>query len=158
MPGQLDVWDTGRMSRFEVICLPCGVAPAAQRYAPLVPLVGDSADLHMKDLEVYRDAAPPTDYSVEVELHAIDAFADRLGFDRFHLLGYSGGGFISLAYAGTRPQRVRSLAVFEPASVPGARSADEQLAWEALSAKLHGLEGAAFMAAFIREQLTLVVD
>jgi len=141
------------VNRFEVICLPGGVAPAAQRYAPLTPLVSDSADLHLKDLEVYRDAAPPADFSVDVELGAVDAFADSLGLDGFHLLGYSGGGFLSLAYAGTRPQRIKSLAVFEPASVPGARGAEEQEAWNALNAKLRGLEGPAFMTAFVREQL-----
>ena len=48
-----------------VICLPGGVAPAAQRYAPLAAALDGAADLHWKDLEVYHDDAPPSDYSAE---------------------------------------------------------------------------------------------
>jgi pimeloyl-ACP methyl ester carboxylesterase len=33
------------------------------------------------------------------------AFADALGLGRFHLLGYSGGGFVALALAGRHPER-----------------------------------------------------
>ena len=141
------------MTRLHVVCLPGGVAPAAQRYAPLKAMVGDDAELHLKDLEVYRDPTPSAGYSVDLELDAIDAFADSMGLERFHLLGYSGGGFISLAYTGTRPQRVKSLAVFEPASIPGPLSPDEAQAWNALMQKLSGLEGQAFMSTFVREQL-----
>ncbi|GAC1643748.1 MAG: hypothetical protein NVS9B11_13540 [Candidatus Dormibacteraceae bacterium] len=54
-----------------------------------------------------------------MEVEAIKRFADSLGLARFHLLGYSGGGFMSLAFAGAHPRRLLSLALFEPASVPG---------------------------------------
>ena len=137
----------------QVICLPGGVAPAAQRYGPLKAVVGERAELHMKDHELYRGDTPPTDYSVEMELEDIDRFADSLGLARFHLVGYSGGGFLSLAYAGTRPQRLLSLAIFEPARVPGKPMPEEQNAFDALNARLAGLEGAAFMAAFVAAQL-----
>ena len=83
----------------QVICLPGSVAPAAQRYGPLVAQVGDRALLHLKDLEVYAGDAPPPDYSVDMELAALERFADALNLDRFHLAGYSGGGFIALADA-----------------------------------------------------------
>jgi pimeloyl-ACP methyl ester carboxylesterase len=136
-----------------VICLPGGVAPAAQRYGPLKEVVDGRAELHLKDHELYRGDTPPTDYSVEMELEAIDRFADSLGLDRFHLVGYSGGGFLSLAYAGTRPRRLLSLAIFEPAMVPGKPTTEEQAAIDSLSAQLKGLEGGAFMAAFVRAQL-----
>ena len=85
-----------------------------------------AADLQLKDLEIYRDDAPPTDYSTELELAALDRFADSLGLDRFHLIGYSGGGFISLAYAGMYTNRLLSLALFEPARVPGEMTVAEQ--------------------------------
>jgi len=42
-----------------VICVPGSVAPAAQRYRPLIDAVGGVAEAHLKDLEVYRDSAPP---------------------------------------------------------------------------------------------------
>src|SRR5690349_190270 len=103
----------------QVICVPGSVAPAAQRYGPLIQAVGDGANLHLKDLEVYREAAPPEGYGIDDEATAIDRLADSKNLDRFHLVGYSGGGFISLAYAGTRPRRILSLALFEPAQIPG---------------------------------------
>jgi pimeloyl-ACP methyl ester carboxylesterase len=140
------------MSR-SVICLPGGVAPAAQRYAPLKAAVGDGAELHLKDLEVYRGDAPPPGYSVEVELAGLERFADSLGFERFHLVGYSGGGFISLAFAGARPERLLSLGLFEPAMVPGAMTAEEEVFTAALRAKLSELTGEEFMTTFVREQV-----
>jgi pimeloyl-ACP methyl ester carboxylesterase len=137
----------------QVICLPGGVAPAAQRYGALRASTGADADLYLKDLEVYRDSKPPADYSVELELEAIDLFASDHNLERFHLLGYSGGGFLSLAYAGTRPERIRSLALFEPARIPGALTPEESLGFDSLVRKLKGLDGPAYMSAFVREQL-----
>jgi len=142
------------VGKAEVICIPGGVAPAAQRYAPLqAALAGGAERLHPKDLEVYRDDRPPADYRIELELAAIDRFADALHLDRFHLVGYSGGGFVSLAYAGTRPDRLLSLAVFEPAAIPGTPTPEEAEYFRILEGKLKGLEGGAFMAAFMREQV-----
>src|SRR5260370_1075862 len=88
-----------------------------------------------------------------MELDSIDRFADSLGLDRFRLVGYSGGGFVSLAYAGTRPKRLLSLAIFEPARVPGKPTGEEKAAIHSLHAQLAGLEGGAFMAAFVSAQL-----
>ena len=139
--------------RPQVICVPGSVAPAAQRYGPLIQGVHDSADLHVKDLEVYREASPPDGYAIDEELTAIDRLADSKDLDRFHLVGYSGGGFISLAYAGTRPRRILSLALFEPAQIPGTLSAEEKAFFATLESKLQGLEGDEFMATFVREQV-----
>jgi len=137
----------------QVICVPGSVAPAAQRYRPLIENVGDAADLHLKDLEVYREATPPAGYSIDEELTAIDRLADANGLDRFHLVGYSGGGFISLAYAGTRPQRLLSLSLFEPAQIPGKLTVEEEQFFAGLASKLEGLHGDAFMSTFVREQV-----
>ena len=137
----------------QVVCVPGSIAPAAQRYAALVTNAGDAAELHLKDLEVYREAAPPSDYSIEMEVAGIDRFADSQGLDRFHLVGYSGGGFVSLAYAATRPTRLLSLGLFEPAGIPGARSEREAAAHRSLEEQLRGLDGADFMSTFVRLQL-----
>lgn len=137
----------------QVICVPGSVAPAAERYRPLMSAIGAGADFHLKDLEVYREAKPPADYSVEEELDAIDRLADSKNLARFHLVAYSGGGFISLAYAGTRPERVLSLAVFEPARIPGPLSEPERAFFSGLEQKLEGLSGPEFMATFVREQV-----
>jgi len=137
----------------QVICVPGSVAPAAQRYRPLVEAVGDSAELHLKDLEVYREATPPPDYTIDEELEAIDRFADSTSLARFHLVGYSGGGFISLAYAATRPRRINSLGLFEPARIPGQLTNEESAFFSFLESKLRGLDGPEFMNVFVREQV-----
>ena len=41
----------------------------------------------------------------------LDALADHLKLDKFHLVGVAGGGFVSLDYAAWRPERLRSLVV-----------------------------------------------
>jgi pimeloyl-ACP methyl ester carboxylesterase len=41
----------------------------------------------------------------------LDALADQLKLDRFHLLGVAGGGYIALDYAAWRPERLKSLVV-----------------------------------------------
>jgi pimeloyl-ACP methyl ester carboxylesterase len=41
----------------------------------------------------------------------LDALADHLKLDRFHLLGVAGGGFAALDYAAWRPKRLRSLVI-----------------------------------------------
>lgn len=137
----------------QVICVPGSVAPAAQRYRPLLTAVGDQADLHLKELEVYREDAPGQGYAIEEELSAIDRLADSLRLDRFHLVGYSGGGFVSLAYAGTRPQRLLSLALFEAARIPGELTAREATFFNHLALALAGLDGQDFMSTFVREQV-----
>lgn len=137
----------------QVICLPGSVAPAANRYAPLKAAAAGRADLHLKDLELYRDDAPPADYSVDMELDAVDALAESLGLERFHLIGYSGGGMMSIAYAGTRPDRLLSLGLFEPARIPGELTSAERYFFESLNGKLAGLSGPDFMSAFIHNQV-----
>jgi pimeloyl-ACP methyl ester carboxylesterase len=41
----------------------------------------------------------------------LDALADHLKLEKFHLLGIAGGGFIALDYAAWRPEKIRSLTV-----------------------------------------------
>jgi pimeloyl-ACP methyl ester carboxylesterase len=41
----------------------------------------------------------------------LDALADHLKLDRFHLVGVAGGGFAAMDYAAWRPQRLRSLII-----------------------------------------------
>ena len=88
-----------------------------------------------------------------MELAAVDQFAAALGLDRFHLIGYSGGGMISLAYAGTRPERLLSLGLFEAARVPGQLTPAERNFFDHLNEKLSGLQGPDFMSVFVREQV-----
>jgi pimeloyl-ACP methyl ester carboxylesterase len=54
------------------------------------------------------DATGPQPGSIAGDL---DALADHLKLDKFHLVGVAGGGFAALDYAAWRPQRLRSLVV-----------------------------------------------
>jgi pimeloyl-ACP methyl ester carboxylesterase len=141
-----------------VIALPGGVMPAALRYASLQAAVGGDADFHFKDLEIYAGDAPPPGYSVTTEVEALGRFADSLGLERFHLIGYSGGGFVSLAFAGTHPKRLLSLALFEPARVPGTLTAEEAAIDSRFRREMAGLEGSDFMRAFVTLQVRDGVD
>ena len=136
-----------------VIALPGGVNPAEIRYRPVQDALGDDVQLHWKDLEVYAGDTPPADYSIQLEVDALARFADSLGFERFNLLGYSGGGFVSLAFAGAHADRLRTLALFEPASVPGTLSNDEAVLAAQLDDALRGLTGDEFMHEFMLRQL-----
>jgi pimeloyl-ACP methyl ester carboxylesterase len=99
----------------DVIFLPGIIAPAAQRYAPLLRHLVDVNPV-VKDLEVYRDDAPPAGYSIATEIDGVLRVADEAGIERFHLYGHSAGGAVALALALTHGDRVLTLAVDEPAS------------------------------------------
>jgi len=98
-----------------VVLLPGAVLPAASAYDALIAALGADVDAHPKDLEVYAGDEPPADYSIATEVAGIARVADDAGFDRFHLVGYSGGGGASLAFAAAHPERLLSLALMEPA-------------------------------------------
>jgi pimeloyl-ACP methyl ester carboxylesterase len=54
----------------------------------------------------------------------------EVGFDRFHLVDYSGGGASSLAFAAAHLERLASLALIEPACLGNeGLGADEQAVW-----------------------------
>lgn len=100
---------------WQVVLLPGGVLPAGPAYAPLLAELGPDVDARPKELEVYAADTPPRDYSLATEVAGITRVADDAGFERFHLVGYSGGGASSLAFAASQPERLLSLAVMEPA-------------------------------------------
>src|SRR5207247_6933392 len=117
---------------------------------PLVERLGD-VDVTLRDLAVYDGDQPPTDFSVETEIAALDRAADDAQLQRFHLYGHSGGGAVALAYAASRGDRVQSLAVDEPAS-DMTDEGDAVYGWPAFDdAAL--LPPAESMTAFIRLQV-----
>ena len=137
----------------KAILLPGGVLPAQPAYAALLSALGNDVDAHAKDLEVYAEAAPPSDYSLDVEVDGIARYADRLGFEKFHLVGYSGGGAASLAFVCAHPERVSSLTLMEPAWAGNEGLSAEELAVRQIFRRLEGLPPPEFMAGFVRAQL-----
>lgn len=101
-----------------VIFLPGGIMPAAVQYAPLLGILKDKIKPLLKDLEVYAGDVPPIGYDLGLEVQGLKKASETIGFHNFHLVGYSAGGAIALAFIATYPERVESLALVEPAVIP----------------------------------------
>jgi pimeloyl-ACP methyl ester carboxylesterase len=143
--------------RYRVILLPGGVLPAAPAYEGLLGVLGDRVDAVAKDLEVYAGERPPPGFGLDVEVGGILREADARGVDRFHLVGYSGGGAASLAFAARHADRLLSLALLEPAWAGNERTPAEDALWRRFR-ELVRLPAAEFMAGFARLQLAPGVE
>ena len=133
--------------------LPGVVLPAEVAYGALLEALGDGVEAVAKELELYAGAEPPPGYRLDVEIEGILLAAEASGFDRFHLVGYSGGGAASLAFAAKHPQRLRSLALLEPAWA-GNEGLDpaEEAVWREYD-RIMGLPADERMPAFVRAQI-----
>jgi pimeloyl-ACP methyl ester carboxylesterase len=143
---------SGQGSR-RVVFLPGGVTPVAASYAPLLAKLGTEIDPVLKDLEVYATDRPPEDYSIGMEVDGLRRTVDDEGLAEFHLVGYSGGGAVALAFAARYPERLTSLAIFEPANLPGAWDEGERQEWHAFTAGLATLPQDEMLAEFTRRHL-----
>lgn len=103
------------MEQFRVLLLPGSVLPADLAYDALLAALGKTVSGMAKDLELYTADEPPAGYSLDTEVDGVLREADARGWDRFHLVGYSGGGAAALAFTALHPQRLLSLALLEPA-------------------------------------------
>jgi pimeloyl-ACP methyl ester carboxylesterase len=144
-------------TRYHVVLLPGGVLPAQPAYDALLRILGERVVAVAKDLEVYAGERPPAHYGLDVEIDGIVREADAHGFDRFHLVGYSGGGASSLAFAARHGGRLRSLALLEPAWAGNDRAAEEEATWQRFR-DLRTLPPDEFMANFMRLQLAPGVE
>jgi pimeloyl-ACP methyl ester carboxylesterase len=144
--------------RQNAIFLPGGVLPAELAYADLIEALGEDAAAVAKELEVYAGDEPPPLYGLDLEVDGILRAADAAGFERFHLVGYSGGGAAGLAFAAKHPQLLESLALLEPAWA-GNDGLDpaEQAVWRKFGRVLV-LPAEEMMPAFVRLQLAPGVE
>ena len=135
------------------LLLPGIVTPAAVGSAPLLEALGDAVDARAKELEVYRDDEPPPEYSLALEVEGVLRAADEAGWDRFHLVGYSGGGAVATVMAVTRPERLASLALLEPAWTGRQGQSEAERAAREEFDGLEALPPDALMREFTRAQL-----
>jgi len=143
---------------YQVILLPGGVMPADLAYGALLESLGNDVEAIAKDLEVYAGPEPPPDYTLDLEVAGVLETARDAGFDRFHLVGYSGGGAASLAFAAKHPERLRSLALMEPAWMGNDDlSPEEQAIWRAFD-RIATLPPTEMMQAFVAIQLAPGVE
>lgn len=116
-----------------VIFVPGSATPAVIVYGKVIPLISDQFQPVLKDLEVYAADEPPKDYGVNVEVEGIKRAADAAGAAQFHLVGGSAGGVYALEFAAQYPERILSLALFEPGVHDRANwSPEEQAAYAKL--------------------------
>ena len=145
------------MGAYRVVLLPGSVLPAADAYASLLDALGERVDGVAKELEVYAADEPPPGYGLGVEVDGILREADRRGFDRFHLVGYSGGGAAALAFVAADGDRLLSLSLLEPARAGNERTEEEEELMERFRA-LDALPSDRFMVEFARLQLAPGVE
>ena len=138
------------MSGYPAILLPGIVLPAEAAFGSLIAALGPDVEAVAKDLEVYATPEPPQDYGLDVEIAGVLRAADARGWERFHLVGYSGGGAASLALAAAAAERLASLALLEPAWAGWWDvSPAETALWGELE-RLEGLPHEQFLTSFMR--------
>jgi pimeloyl-ACP methyl ester carboxylesterase len=136
-----------------VLLLPGIVLPAEAAYAALIAELDPDVDAVAKDLEVYASPEPPEDYGFDLEIAGVLREADARGWDRFHLVGYSGGGAVALAVSAATPERLASLALLEPAWAGNWDLSPAHQAFRVELEQLDRLPPEEFMTAFVRLSL-----
>jgi len=138
------------MVPFRVTFLPGSVLPGDLAYGSLMAALGPVTDAVVRDLEVYAMPEAPPDYSLDLEVGGVLRDADERGWERFHLVGYSGGGAAALAFAARHSERLASLALLEPAwAGRWDLSPVEQALWREYD-RLDALPPDQFMRTFMR--------
>ena len=133
--------------------LPGGVLPASLAYEALLKELGGDVHAIAKELDLYGGGLPPAGYTLDVEVAGILRCAQEVGFDSFHLVGYSGGGASSLAFAAAHPNRLKSLALLEPAWAGNESLGPEEAAVWAEFGRIAELPPEEMMPAFMASQL-----
>jgi hypothetical protein len=138
--------------------LPGIVLPAELAYPALIEALGEGVEARAKELEVYAGDQPGPDYGFETELAGIMREAEVAGFERFHLVGYSGGGAISAAFAARYPDCLLSLALLEPAWVGNEGRSERELRVQAEFDRTWELPEEKLMRRFVELQLAPGVE
>ena len=63
-------------------------------------------------------ASPANDYSEEKDLATLTHFADKLGLEKFSVMGHSMGGKMAWSLAASQPERVQALVLMAPDGFP----------------------------------------
>lgn len=132
--------------------------PARLAYADLIEALGSDVEAVAKELELYAGPEPPAGYTLGHEIDGILRTASGAGFERFHLVGYSGGGASSLAFAAVQPDRLLSLALIEPAWLGNEGLGPEERAVWREFARIMELPSDQLMPAFVAKQLAPGVE
>jgi pimeloyl-ACP methyl ester carboxylesterase len=89
----------------------------AERSTELVARVLEGrAEIVPKALEVWAED-PPAAYTLDDEVEAVRRVAERHGWSRFHILGFSAGATVALMCAHRLRSSVATVALIEPATI-----------------------------------------
>jgi pimeloyl-ACP methyl ester carboxylesterase len=142
----------------DAILLPGIVLPKEPAYGGLIEAFGEGVTARAKDLEVYATDEPPAGYALDLELEGVLRWAREVEFERFHLVGYSGGGAIAAALAARHPERLLSLALLEPAWLGNEGLTPEEREVSAEVDRIRELPPEEMMPRFVRTQLAPGVE
>jgi pimeloyl-ACP methyl ester carboxylesterase len=95
-----------------VVCLN-GNAPVQDTFAPLATYLHGEVALVLKDREAYS-RAPGECLTLADEIMGVCRIGEEKELPSFHLLRYSAGGVVALAFTAAYHERVRTLALIEP--------------------------------------------
>ncbi len=119
--------------REPVVFLPGAMAPAQANFQKLLRRLEHVIDPLLVDHVLYATPLPPPGWTLQREVDAVLAAADRAGWDRFHVVGHCSGATIALLVAAQHGDRLRSLTVVEPVWIGAAGlSEHERAVWRAM--------------------------
>ena len=100
----------GRPDALPVVCVH-GYTSSAEAFNAVARRLEDRAHLVAMDVRGHGESAwsPDGAYQYADQAGDLAALVDRLGIERFVLIGTSMGGIIAMAYASQHPQRLRGL-------------------------------------------------
>jgi pimeloyl-ACP methyl ester carboxylesterase len=116
--------------------------PFVMWYQPLVAVLAQKVQQRSVSVLRYRRDAPATGWSVEDDARLCSRLLDHLDLGPVHVVGHSYGGLVALELARRGGAGLRSVALFEPATV-GLLPPDEAAAQRAPLLELARSEGTA---------------
>ena len=133
-----------------VLFIPGSIFPAADSYGQLLSILRNDIEFIMKDFEFYQADTPPTSWGLGTEVEAFRRFADSMGFDTFHVVGYSFGGSLALAFASRYMDQLRSITLIEPDWIGNLGMSPEELEYREELRALFRTPPERFLDAFMR--------
>ena len=119
---------------------------SAERFARLF---ADSGKVFVIGLRVW-ELAVDAPYDLTTEVAAVQEAATQQGWSRYHLFGFSAGATVALATARSHPESVRTVSVYEPASIGDDDWSREETRWRRDLGKVRQLPTAQRQPAFRR--------
>ena len=146
-----------------VLLLIPGITSPAITWGFVAERLGAQFDTYVLDVRGrgLSSSGPELDYSSDTCADDINAFAQAMGFDHYHLAGHSMGARFAVRSAAQHPAGVKSLVLIDPpVSGPGRREYPSKLPWYVDSIRLaqQGMDAQAmraFCPTWTLEQLQL---